>query len=85
MSHLSGMISLLLATMFGGTLVIVPPFEPGAVLEAIARQRVTFMFLVPSMLRSLLDHPDVSTADLSSLRNITYGASPSPSTSWSAR
>jgi acyl-CoA synthetase (AMP-forming)/AMP-acid ligase II len=73
MGHLSGVIGWLLQSMCGGTHVIVPAFEPAAVLEAIERHRVTHVFLVPTMLQRLLD---AGERDLSSLRTVIYGASP---------
>lgn len=60
----------------GGSLVVLPQFEPGAVLEAIERFRITTVMLVPSMIYALLDHPNFEGADLSSLETIFYGAAP---------
>ena len=59
-----------------GPQVVLPAFEPGAVLAAIGRHGVTDVFLVPTMLQMVLSHPDFATADLSSLRTIYYGAAP---------
>jgi fatty-acyl-CoA synthase len=60
----------------GGSFVVLPAFEAGAVLEAIERHRITTLMLVPSMLYALLDHPGFAEADLSSLQTVFYGASP---------
>lgn len=60
----------------GGSMVVLPAFEAGAVLEAIERHRITTMMLVPSMIYALLDHPSFSETDLSSLQTVYYGASP---------
>jgi fatty-acyl-CoA synthase len=60
----------------GGSMVVVPGFEAGAVLEAIERHRITTTMLVPSMIYALLDHPRFAQTDLSSLQTIFYGASP---------
>jgi long-chain acyl-CoA synthetase len=65
-------------TWLGGTHVIVPVFEPVAVLEAIQRERVTSTLLVPTMINFLVNHPGVGDYDLHSLRRIIYGASPMP-------
>jgi long-chain acyl-CoA synthetase len=59
-----------------GPQVVLPAFDPAAVLGAIGRHRVTDVFLVPTMLQMLLAHPDFETADLSSLSTIYYGAAP---------
>ena len=58
----------------GGCIVVLPGFEPGAVLEAIEQYRITAMMLVPTMLYVLLDHPDLDKRDTSSLQTIYYGA-----------
>jgi long-chain acyl-CoA synthetase len=65
-------------TWLGGTHVIVPSFEPLAVLEAIQRERVTSVLLVPTMINFLVNHPAIGDYDLSSLRRVLYGASPMP-------
>jgi len=58
-----------------GRCVIVDHFEPEVFLETVARENVTMTFLVPTMIYVLLDHPSLDKYDLSSLRNIIYGAS----------
>jgi acyl-CoA synthetase (AMP-forming)/AMP-acid ligase II len=60
----------------GGRVVIMPAFEPGLTLEIIEQQRVTVTLAVPTMIQSLVDHPDVAKRDLSSLRCLNYAASP---------
>jgi long-chain acyl-CoA synthetase len=53
-------------------------FEPAALFEAVARERVTSVSLAPTMLAMLLDDPEFSRADLGSLRSVRYGASSIP-------
>lgn len=60
--------------LLGGSLVVVPYFEPGLVLKTIEEQRITATMLVPTMLYMLMDHPDWATRDLSSLETVYYGA-----------
>lgn len=62
----------------GGRAAILPGFQPAAYLAAIARWRPTELNLVPTMLGMLLDHPDASAADFSSVKTVVYGASPMP-------
>lgn len=72
-----GAISGFMIALFGGcTSVIVPGFEPVVVLEAIAEHRVSDLFLVPTMLRMLLDHPRFGAVDTASVKGIRYGAAP---------
>ena len=58
----------------GGSLVVLPRFDPAEVLRTIEEQRITATMLVPTMLYALLDHPDSGTRDLSSLETVYYGA-----------
>ncbi|HZA87585.1 MAG TPA: AMP-binding protein, partial [Acidimicrobiales bacterium] len=60
--------------LLGGSLVVVPYFEPGLVLETIETERITATMVVPTMLYMLMDHPDFATRDLSSLETVYYGA-----------
>lgn len=62
----------------GGKHVVIARFTPEQALSTIARERVTVATFVPTMLTMLLQLPDLQTYDLSSLRLITYGASPMP-------
>lgn len=58
----------------GGSIVVLPHFDPTRVLETIEKYRITATMLVPTMLYVLLDHPKIDEYDLSSLQTIYYGA-----------
>jgi len=62
-------------SMAGGSMVVLPRFEPEAVLAAIEKYRITATMLVPTMIYALLDHPKFDDYDLSSLETVFYGAS----------
>lgn len=66
-------------TARGGTHVMLRKFDPVAALELIEKERVTHFFTVPTMLLAILDHPDFSSYDLSSLRDVTSSGAPPPS------
>jgi fatty-acyl-CoA synthase len=74
--HIAGAGVALMTHAFGGRSVTMPDFDPKAALDAIERERVTHAFLVPAMIQFMLQVPGVQTRDLSSLRMISYGASP---------
>lgn len=76
--HTSGSARLIAAVSCLATSVILPRFEPAAVLRAIAEHRVTHIILVPTMLNRLLNCPEFATSDLSSLTHCVYGASIMP-------
>jgi long-chain acyl-CoA synthetase len=78
MFHLADFPALINTTLTGGTHTFLKKFDPKAVLEAIERDRVTSIVLVPTMINFVINHPDVDKHDLSSLRRILYGASPMP-------
>ncbi|WP_328188265.1 long-chain-fatty-acid--CoA ligase [Marinobacter sp. OP 3.4] len=78
--HVAGTGLILQGVMRHSTNVIIPMFEPKAVLEAIQNEKVIETFLVPTMLRMVLAHPDFANYDLSSLQHMMYGASPMDST-----
>lgn len=62
--------------MRGGTIRLLEGFTPDSVLDTIARDRISLTLLVPTMIYTLLDHPDLARTDLSSLEAAIYGASP---------
>lgn len=59
-------------------LSILPNFDPVALFSLIERHRVTSTSAAPTMIALLLDHPAMRDFDLSSLRNVGYGASAMP-------
>lgn len=75
LSHTSGAVADM-ALVAGGSVVLHPRFDPGEVLAAVERHRVTRMTVSPPQLYALLDHPGIRTADLSSIRTLTYAGCP---------
>lgn len=53
-------------------------FDPTSVFRSIQSHGVTATMLAPTMIRMLLDSPDRGDFDLSTLKNIVYGAAPMP-------
>jgi acyl-CoA synthetase (AMP-forming)/AMP-acid ligase II len=60
----------------GGRIVLQAEFVPQAVLKAFGEERVNHVFLAPVMINTLLQTPGVEEADFSSLKTVSYGASP---------
>lgn len=60
-----------------GTSLIHDAFDPAAVLEVIERERLTHLGGIPTQIVMLLDHPDRSRRDLSSLKSVLLGGAPS--------
>ncbi|MFM8861947.1 MAG: AMP-binding protein [Acidimicrobiia bacterium] len=59
----------------GGSLTVLPGFDPVTFMQTVQEHRITATMLVPTMLYVLLDHPDFDKYDLSSLQTVFYGAS----------
>jgi acyl-CoA synthetase (AMP-forming)/AMP-acid ligase II len=78
MFHLADLAAWNATTAAGGSHVIVPAFDPVAVMKAVAAHGATDALLVPVMIQLLIDHPEITEHDLSSLRTVLYGASAIP-------
>jgi fatty-acyl-CoA synthase len=73
-SHVAGT-KVLPTLMRGGTVHMLKGFDPEAVFKTIAREKINFTLLVPTMIYVMLDHPALDRTDLSSLELLLYGAS----------
>ncbi|MEH3048191.1 acyl-CoA synthetase [Sphingomonas adhaesiva] len=74
--HVGALSGLLASLLNRARHVFLPAFEAGAVIAAIAEHRVSDLFLVPTMVQSLLDHPSFAAHDLSCVERVYYGAAP---------
>ena len=75
--HCVGLSQVTLPTLFkGGSVELVPRFDPAAVLGRIAEAGITSFAAVPTMLQMLCESPSFAGTDLSSLRTVVYGGSP---------
>lgn len=68
--HCFGMVMGNLGCVTHGTTMIYPAeaFDPGLTLQAVAEERATGLYGVPTMFIAMLDHPQRTAFDLSSLR-----------------
>jgi long-chain acyl-CoA synthetase len=62
----------------GGTLTLLPRFEPAKALEIIQRDQVNLFQGVPTMYGAMLNHPDRESYDVSSLQRCASGGSAMP-------
>nr|WP_203731843.1 AMP-binding protein [Streptomyces sp. SID12501] len=78
--HCFGMVMGNLAATSHGACVVIPApsFEPAATLRAVAEERCTSLYGVPTMFIAELNLPDFATYDLSSLRTGIMAGSPCP-------
>ncbi|MFM7027195.1 MAG: class I adenylate-forming enzyme family protein [Chakrabartia sp.] len=75
LTHTAGLLSLP-CTAQGGSVVVLPRPEPGLLIQAIARHRVTEFFLPPTVIYALIEAPGIAEVDFSSVRYLLYGAAP---------
>ena len=76
--HVAGTQAMMAAIYGGRTLVMQRQFDPKGWMELVEKEKVARAMMVPTMLKQLMDHPEFSKHDLSSLKVITYGAAPMP-------
>ena len=76
--HIAGVGTTLGAVLGGQELLIHREFDPALLIADVERYRVKWLFLVPAAIRLLLAHPAAERADFSSVKGLTYGASPIP-------
>lgn len=75
LTHASGIMTLV-TSVRAGAVVILPRLEPGPLLDAIEKYRITELYLPPTVIYVLLDLPGVNQRDYSSLRYFIYAAAP---------
>jgi fatty-acyl-CoA synthase len=78
--HCFGMVMGNLGCLTHGSTMIYPSeaFDPLATLQAVAEERCTALYGVPTMFIAQLDHPDFAKFDLRSLRTGIMAGSPCP-------
>jgi acyl-CoA synthetase (AMP-forming)/AMP-acid ligase II len=76
--HIAGATNIMTSLFAGRKLVVLPQFDPTAWLDAVQRERVTHAFVVPTMMKQIIDHPRFAAYDLSSLQNLSYGGAAMP-------
>ena len=62
----------------GGKIVMMHHFDPERALELIERERIGTFGGVPAMVMQVLDSPNFSKFDTSSIRGVSYGGAPAP-------
>lgn len=60
----------------GAVNIIMPGFDPVALLDLIEKEKVTHLYLPPTAVYGLLAHPKTKTTDFSSLKSFIVGAAP---------
>ncbi len=74
--HTMGVRSLLSMALVNGCFVCMPRFEAGEALQIIARERISNLYLVPTLYHDLLAHETFRDADISSVRRLGFAGAP---------
>ena len=76
-SHLSGMVVVLLSSLYAGSKVVtLPKFQPEPFLYTIEKHKINSAHLVPPLVVFLAKHPLVEKYDITSITDIMVGAAP---------
>ena len=76
--HIAGMVAMMTNVWSGRRLVLMPQFDARGWLGLVERERITHAFVVPTMMKQLLDEPSFSKTDFSTLTNLAYGGAAMP-------
>jgi len=74
--HTMGVRSLLAMSLVGGAFICLRRFEAGEALKLIAAERVSNLYLVPTLYHDLVNHPLFASSDLSSVRKLGFAGAP---------
>lgn len=75
LTHSAGVLTFPILAL-GGEVVIMPNPDLGEFLNLVERHSITHAFLPPTVIYGLLDHSDLDSTNLGSLRCLWYGAAP---------
>ena len=76
--HIAGTNWGLIGLIAGCRNIILKEVDPTAILASIVSDRITRAIFVPAVILFLLQHPEIGKMDLSSMKQLAYGASPIP-------
>src|SRR5262245_939192 len=74
--HTMGVRSLLAMALVGGTFVCLPRFDAQHALALIAGERISHLYLVPTLYHDLVHHPLFTDTDVSSVRKLGFAGAP---------
>jgi long-chain acyl-CoA synthetase len=77
--HATGCLATMITnTAAGGKLVMMHHFDAGQALALIESERLVSFGGVPTIVMQILDHPDFTKFDTSSVKSVAYGGAPAP-------
>src|SRR6185369_12802453 len=76
--HIAGLSAVITSVFAGRRIVLLPQFDAAGWLDAAETEQVTHAFVVPTMLKRIMDDPSFRPERLSSVQMLSYGAAPMP-------
>ncbi len=74
--HTMGLRSLLAMSLIGGAFICLPRFDVARALELIETEKVSNLYLVPTLYHDVVHHPDFEATDVSSVRKLGFAGAP---------
>jgi 2-furoate---CoA ligase len=74
--HTMGVRSLIAMSLIGGTFACLPRYDSVQALSVIENERITNLYLVPTLYHDLVYHPQFEKADVSSVRKLGFAGAP---------
>lgn len=74
--HVAGVNIGLIGNAHGTKNIILKDVDPALILQLIAKEKISIAFMVPAVILFVMQQPAIKTTDVSSIRQILYGASP---------
>lgn len=74
--HIAGVNVGLIGLHFGASITVLPEVDPAEILRLVDQEKISILFMVPAVILFVMQHPDIATTDVSSVRTVIYGASP---------
>jgi 2-furoate---CoA ligase len=74
--HTMGVRSLISMSVIGGTFVCLPRYDAQQALAAIAAEKITNLYLVPTLYHDLVHHPDFDKTDTTAVRKLGFAGAP---------
>ena len=74
--HTMGVRSLLSMALIDGGFVCLPKFDSAAALALIEKEKITNLYLVPTLYHDILSHPNFDTTDISSVKKLGFAGAP---------
>jgi 2-furoate---CoA ligase len=74
--HTMGVRSLLASALVDGLFVSVPKFDAGSALRSIAQERISNLYLVPTLYHDMLGHASFADTDITSVTKLGFAGAP---------